>query len=257
MISISAATGVTAWNAPLPGAQSNSALENSFPGFQSVSVNWSGEVSGKTLMQDTCVQVQYTGVTLTQIISRVYEVPIHQIAGAGISAGNVLRERFDITATADHCIPLDQVRQMTQALVNERFKLVVQNESQSHKVYVLSAGAYSSQLQSALAGSPSFIEESGDLVVFRNQSIPMLCDFLRSIMDGPVLDHTGLKGSYDFSLKVQNRGGEYMPAPGSYFGDLSFESIRRSAQKLGLQFTIGSSQPPEIFVVDAEKPEPH
>jgi uncharacterized protein (TIGR03435 family) len=205
-------------------------------------------------MAETCVQVQYTGISLIEIISRIYQVPINQIAGASNSSRTTLLEKYDITANTDHCIPLDQLRQMTRALLNDRFNLVVRNKSSAQKVYILSFAGDESRLQNARPGSSSLIEENGDVIFFHNQSISMLCAFLRGIMSNPVLDQTELRGFYDFSLRVQYHGVEDAPGPGPYFGDLSFESIRRSVARLGIQLTIEKSQVPDIFVIDVEKP---
>jgi len=251
------AVAATVLNAPLIHAQSNSSSIRSLPAFHNVSITWSGDSPGDPMMFDTCVDVHYTGVTLAEVISRVYQVPANQVAGSNKSSRDILAKRYDIKATADRCAPLAQVRQMTKALLNDRFKLVVRNEARAQKVYIIGLGKNGPKLQNARLGSPKVIEENDDVIVFHNHSIAMACEFLRGIMSHPVLDETGLTGSYDFSLKVHYHGVEGLSGPGPYFGDLSFESIRKSAEGLGLQFKVGKSRAPNILVVKAETPEQH
>ncbi len=74
--------------------------------------------------------------SLTDLIRTAYEVKDYQISGPDL--GNVMTaERFNIQATIPAGATEKQVPQMLQALLADRFKLVVHRETKDHSVYAL------------------------------------------------------------------------------------------------------------------------
>jgi len=74
--------------------------------------------------------------SLTDLIRTAYEVKDYQISGPDL--GNVMTaERFNIQATIPEGATEKQVPQMLQALLADRFKLVVHRETKDHSVYAL------------------------------------------------------------------------------------------------------------------------
>jgi uncharacterized protein (TIGR03435 family) len=74
--------------------------------------------------------------SLTDLIRTAYEVKDYQISGPDL--GSVMTaERFNIRATLPEGATEKQVPQMLQALLADRFKLVVHRETKDHSVYAL------------------------------------------------------------------------------------------------------------------------
>lgn len=120
-------------------------------------------------------------------------------------------DRFDVVAKAAQTTPPDDLRRMLQALLAERFKLVVHAGQKNMPAYALVVGKSGPKLQPS---EPAILTEqrcdpaTGAAgvrhVVCRHLTMPVLADTLQELsprdFDVPVIDQTGLKGSYDFKL---------------------------------------------------------
>ncbi len=109
------------------------------------------------------------------------------------------------------------------------------------------------RVSSAEIGPPQPVTFSGPLVRFRfsNRSIADLIGILATNVDRPVLDKTGLTGSYDFTLEF-TRSNPDVVAPGSPDAGRSIFSAVQ--EQLGLKF-VAAKEPAQTLVIDhAEKP---
>jgi uncharacterized protein (TIGR03435 family) len=99
----------------------------------------------------------------------------------------------------------EQIRIMLQTLLSDRFKLVVHHDSKNESVYKLVVAKGGPKLQeSKTSGDPT-----GGLgltgFVLRNTDMPRFAGILSQYQDRPVLDATGLRGTYDITLSVQEQ----------------------------------------------------
>jgi uncharacterized protein (TIGR03435 family) len=78
-------------------------------------------------------RINYEGVTLKNLLARAYNVKDYQITGPDW----LTSERYDVTAKLPECADRDQVPQMLQALLNERFKMSIRHEEKELPVYDL------------------------------------------------------------------------------------------------------------------------
>jgi uncharacterized protein (TIGR03435 family) len=83
-------------------------------------------------------RVDIGNFTLTQLITKAYDVKTYQVQGLNWMIPTA--QRFDIIANLPAGATKEQVPQMLQALLAERFKLVVRRESKEQKVYALLVG---------------------------------------------------------------------------------------------------------------------
>lgn len=150
-----------------------------------------------------------TGVTLKMLIMFAYGVAGYQISGA---PGWVGTERWDIEAKTEGVqapVPLAQSQARLRRLLEDRFQLKTRRESKKLPIYALVATKGAPKLNhhpgDAAERKPvaSFGFGSGS---FTDSSVASLAGQLTLYLDRPVLDQTGLKGSYDFTLK-------WTPAP--------------------------------------------
>jgi bla regulator protein BlaR1 len=137
-----------------------------------------------------------TNVTLRNLIQFAYQTPPDGLAGLpGWTDG----EHFDVAAKAPADATDEQRRQMMQALLADRCKLAVHQDTKEMPVYALVVAKGGPKLQPSKADS----EFKGSRGVFVGTGVPMqmLAGQLRRLLGRPVNDETGLSGEYDFKLE--------------------------------------------------------
>jgi uncharacterized protein (TIGR03435 family) len=148
----------------------------------------------------------------------------------------------------------DQIRAMMQTLLVDRFKLMVHRETQEEQVYTLVVGKNGSKMQEAKEGQRSHMEYPGpgQLVCTACPLVTLTAAVLSSILGIPVLDNTGLKGFYNFSLEFADPrwGSKDLPSELASRPDI-FSAVQ---EQLGLKLEAKKG-PVEILLVDhIEKP---
>jgi uncharacterized protein (TIGR03435 family) len=177
-------------------------------------------------------------LTLKRYIMSAFAVGQHQIAG-GPDWLNT--DRFDITARAEQ--PVDDLMPMLQALLYERFNLVIHRETRLTQAYVLTVGKNGPKMENSPGGEASTTFAPGSIEA---TAVTMngFAERLGRVLDLPVVNHTELDGA--FNLKLQWARDESKPDSGP--------SLFTAIQQLGLRLTT-QKVPIEILVIDrAEKP---
>jgi uncharacterized protein (TIGR03435 family) len=102
-------------------------------------------MSGKVHVGMTvdAARVDIGNSSLADLIRIAYRVKPYQVSGPGWMSS----ERFDVIATIPEGASSDQVPEMLQALLAERFKLVAHRESKERAVYALVVGKNGSNLK--------------------------------------------------------------------------------------------------------------
>jgi uncharacterized protein (TIGR03435 family) len=150
----------------------------------------------------------------------------------------------------------ERVRQMLQTLLTERFQLKVHSETKTGPVYLLERSGKKFLLRpkkytedQSVMGAPGFsceIEHVGGHWFLLNVSVPQLAKFASDyVLHKPVIDQTGLEGSFDYrdpDVRINQDNGDF---------EGSFTVFIRD---IGLKLT-SSKGPVETFVIEhAEKP---
>lgn len=151
------------------------------------------------------------GVTARKIILEAFQLTQYQLSG-GI--GWLDADRFDLEAKAEGASE-NQLRQMLQTLLAERFKLAVHHETREMPVYALLVGKNGTKVHEWKEGDslPEF-GVGGHPNNFRDRgTMQRLADVLSSgpAVGRPVLDKTGLKGVYVFYVEW-DADQEFLPA---------------------------------------------
>lgn len=89
--------------------------------------------------------------SLTDLIRTAYEVKDYQISGPDWLGSMLTAQRFNVQAKIPEGATEKQVPQMLQALLADRFKLVVHRETRDHSVYALIVAKGGSKLKEAEA----------------------------------------------------------------------------------------------------------
>jgi uncharacterized protein (TIGR03435 family) len=113
-------------------------------------------------------------------------------------------DEYDIDAVAsDEGQMADHREEMLQKLLADRFKLTFHREQRELPVYALVVAKGGAKLKAADPGEQnnSGCQRLG-VCAFMNDPLPHFARWLQfAVLDRPVLDKTGLAGSYDFTLK--------------------------------------------------------
>ena len=174
-------------------------------------------------------------------------------------------DRFDVIAKSPANTPPATVKLMLQALLADRFALRLHREIRERSVDALVVGK-SPKLQTSEATDPDprgFVLHSGKLpgyvaVEGHAISLPGLVNYLSNHhRDRLIVDATGLKGVYDFSVeyeidteKVADRSVPVADAAASLMDDL--------VKAVGLKIESGRRLPVEMLVIDQiSSPEPN
>jgi uncharacterized protein (TIGR03435 family) len=173
------------------------------PAFDVASVkpNLTG-VNGGSLIRSGG-RITLENISLRECIGFAYGIPAgrdYELSGPGWLDA----EKFDMSAKFPPETSRDRIRVMLQTLLAERFGLKTHTENRKLPSYALVVGKRGPKLQAAnTPGDGAFIFGE-DHVTFRAFSISGLADRLSGPvfkLDRPVVDMTGIKGDYDFTLK--------------------------------------------------------
>lgn len=181
-------------------------------------------------------------VPLRYPLQWAWDLKDYQVSGPDwIKAEN----RYDIVANAAGLATEDQMRVMLQTLLIERFQMKLHQETKSVDIYALLPGNGAPKVKEATESEVTALGGAPSGLVFTKQPISRLTFLLSRRMDRPVIDMTGLKGIYDFTLDVSGLGFNGNPAT-----DASAPSIFTTIQEgLGLRLQPRKS-PLEILVVE-------
>jgi uncharacterized protein (TIGR03435 family) len=230
------------------------------------------------------VRVDMDPISLEWLIETAFKVQSYQVSGPDWLATTTVA----IVAKIPDGATREQLPEMFQTLLEERFKLVARREPREQSVYALVVGKDGPKLKESApdAGGafpderhPLFVTHTADGLVTYSMvnrrmvlesdriTLAELASLLRPYVDVPVLDATGLKGYYQVALEVPGgpnygrgarggrgmnagRGDENAAGPPAEASDPSGGvSIFASVQKLGL--ALGRRTAPiEHIVVD-------
>jgi uncharacterized protein (TIGR03435 family) len=105
----------------------------------------------------------------------------------------------------------DELRQMLQGLLTERFKFAVHRDTKPGATYRLVQSKGGSKLEPAKEpglprmspGDPGTARFGGHPLVFQNMEIVGLVNLLANYLGSPVKDDTGLVGQFNFTLECE------------------------------------------------------
>ena len=280
------------------------------PAFEVASIKRNKSGDGFISVSLSPQRPTFTNVPARQLIVRAYNVQPFQVVGG---PSWITSDRFDITAKAPDSATPQQMNDMLQSLLADRFKLKVHRESRQGDVYRLVKARPDGKLGEAIKpaavdcaamigrgrpGGPGPAPGSGPVAVgsapvpapggrggapapgpgapmagcqmmmtpgrvqMGGQPISTLANTLSNQLGRPVVDDTGLAGSYDLTLSyMPDAGGRGMPigplppgAPDLPPIDPNAPSLPTALQEqLGLKLESGKG-PIDVIVIDSIEP---
>jgi uncharacterized protein (TIGR03435 family) len=231
------------------------------PTFDVASIRVNTNMKDRRGMSATSTGIQYLGVTLRACIATAYDVKEFQVTGPSWLQSDL----YDINAKTDDPVTTEQIHLMLQSLLADRFKVTFHREQKELPVLALVVGKHGTKLQPASAdaaatggpgGGVRFDFKAGTMM-FEKTSLQSFAEYLSKFpaVGRPVVDHTELKGLYDFSLQLVDDPSKSTPADMKRaLGDWSAGSaILSQVETIGLKLEP-SKAAVEVLVVDhAEK----
>ena len=218
------------------------------PAVEAATVKPSRSTGGINNRRDPVIAT-WTNIPLSVLIGQAYRILRDQLI-AGPSWLD--SDRWDVVIKTDLPSTRGQQWKMLQPLLAERFRLKVHWETRQVPQYELVPGNH----------GPKVPEDSGEAAVrigpgaidARAVGTAEFVSALRGELGRPVIDHTGLKGKYDFKLQWTpdethpNNPEEPVPT------DLAGPTIFAAIQELGFKLRAIRG-PLEVLVIDhVEKP---
>jgi uncharacterized protein (TIGR03435 family) len=232
-----------------------------------------------------------TNMPVKLLIELAYDMKDFQVSGG---PGWIESERFDIDATIDDStveqwtkLPyLDQQARkygMVRTLLAERFKLQIERVSKELPVYALLVAKDGPKLKQLPATDPAngvqappaapgrgplaagtwrlSIYNGQITIEAKSEPISQLVDVLTRLNRRPVLDQTGLKGAYDFTLTyAEDAGPNATVSAPSALEPVSVDSgplFTAIQQQLGLKLESSKAQVETIVIDHIEQPSPN
>jgi uncharacterized protein (TIGR03435 family) len=150
---------------------------------------------GKPIVAIDAGRVSLNAVTLKALIVRAYGVKDFQVTGPDWISNSSYR----VEATMPPGTPDTVVSQMLQGLLAERFQLKLQRGTKEMPVYALIPGKNGPKLKPAEVSERNGASKGGLKATGLNAQ--QLCNLLGKLLDRPVVDQTGLSGTYDIALE--------------------------------------------------------
>jgi uncharacterized protein (TIGR03435 family) len=253
------------------------------PAFEVASIKSAGPQGMEMIairMNTDAGMLRYTNVSLKDCIRVAYRVKDFQIEGPDWIGDT----RFNITAKLPEGASTDQVPDMLQKLLAERFKLTLHRDTKDHAIYALVADKGGAKLKPAevpvgdagaqqpgrggrggRGGMMIMMQDDGTHVKASSATLASLGEMLSRFTDRPIVDMTGIQGQYDFDLAFTPemiRGMPAMPMRGgpsgegradgaSDHGGTVFDAVQRYGLKLESR-----KAPMEMLLVDSAEKTP-
>ncbi len=221
------------------------------PAFEAASVKPSQEPNGNSSGVTTKPgRMEARNVTLRRCIRGAYNLPEAQVIGGPTWIDDL---RYNIDAKAAGPAGDEQLMQMLQTLLAERFHLKVHRETRQLNGYALVA-AKTGFRGKALAESGECSDSAntgGALSTITSRSCPMtnFAGKLAECLHLPVTDATGIKGEFDITLRwspdeIRAKASDAAAGPSLDDALLRTLGLRLEARKV----------PTQVVVIDAAVP---
>lgn len=168
-------------------------------------------------------QAHFGSLNLKEYIAMAYRVKASRVSGPDWLAA----QRFDISAKLPDGSTTDQIPEMLQSLLAERFQLKIHREARDLPAYALVLSKSPPKLKqtpdseppdtkgtvnitasgsaagvSINLGNGSYYTFANNQFEFKKVSMDVLAEALERYLDRPVVNMTALTGNYDFTLSL-------------------------------------------------------
>jgi uncharacterized protein (TIGR03435 family) len=151
-------------------------------------------------------RVTVSAMTLSNLIQYSRDLKMYQVTGGPAWAET---DRWDIVAKAsgDGVLTKAQAAKMLQSLLEERFQLKLRPVAKTVALYELRQSSAPHKLKESSPDAESYLVLTGGAltrITVSKGGLVQLADHLSHPLDRPVIDKTGLHGTYDYVLEWAN-----------------------------------------------------
>jgi uncharacterized protein (TIGR03435 family) len=200
--------------------------------------------TGRPVFNVDGARVQIGGYSQLGLLMRAFRVEQRQLDASRISLGS---EYFEIQATLPAGAMPEQVPEMLQAMLAERFKLAYHRETRDYQVNVLTVGKNGMKLPRLPDGTrPASTSDrlpDGSTRMTQTGNVASLFPVMNSFGGLQMVDETGLDGIYTW-VRVQ-----LPPTPGMSYQDVVQDAFQAMIEAAGLKLET-RKVPKETIVVD-------
>jgi uncharacterized protein (TIGR03435 family) len=223
------------------------------PAFEVASVKMNatgsgeGPGRGREIITPSPAGVTMKNVHLKSVVQWAYHLQAIQVSGPSWLDDN----RYDIVAKTAGETPGERQRVMMQTLLAQRFKLTFHRETKEMPAYVFTVAKGGHKLKPSDSEGEMEVKPSGSgkmAAAFTHVTLAQLSEMAQSPLQGVVVDQTGLKGSYDFTLDMSPfmGGGDFRPTG---IEDVITMIIQAANEQLGIKIEQ-KKVPSELLIVD-------
>jgi uncharacterized protein (TIGR03435 family) len=195
-----------------------------------------------------------TGATARLTVMLAWDLQDSQIAGGPAWFAT---DRFVIEAKSDDGLPHSppETREMLQNMLAERFALRTHHEMREGTAYVLTVAKNGSKLKQSQTQSTN-VRVGTRSIQLEGAPLSRLAQLLSGVLERPVIDRTGLEGTYDASLLwsdtqlINNAAGVTVPKNADPDQVSIFSAIH---DQLGLNL-VSRRAPIDTLVIDRIDP---
>jgi uncharacterized protein (TIGR03435 family) len=230
-------------------------------------------------------QIHISWSSLTDLVNMAYRVRRYQISGPDWLGS----DHFDIVAKVPEGFDKKNIPEMLQSMLQDRFKMKSHWEKKEVAVYTLGLSKPVPNLKESAPpeaeqhfptgningmrsvidfGSGSTFAFADNMLDAKKLNMDQFTEWFSNFMDKPVLNNTGLKGYYDFQLKLSlsdfqtmwtwavMAGGVIVPPQAQPRADgLSLELLPNSLKEVGFKLERGKGQI-DVLVIDSIQKNP-
>ncbi len=191
-------------------------------------------------------------VTLKVLVARAFEVSTEEVFGGPDWAD---QDSYDIQAKMPVDLSDSQKKEqrplMLQALLADRFHLVMHRETRQVSGYTLTVGKSGPKLETANAEAGTNMDSSRSQLKAQNADMDGLTKFLADRLEAPVANKTGLTGGFNFKLRWSP---DALAAKADAAADAPPILPTAVQEQLGLKLDSGKISVAVIVIDSAAKP---
>jgi uncharacterized protein (TIGR03435 family) len=249
-----------AWAIPKPPAPISPMPADADPAFDLATIKLTRPDATARGTRVQGANVSLLGRTLMELVTLANDVDVHQIIG--LPAWSTA-ERYDIAGKAapEGQPSTEQLKVMLRKLLADRFQLVFHKEQRELPVYTLSVAKGGAKISKNTGKNETtgVIFRGPGSVLLNDVSMDDFCKMLQNAaLDRPVVNQTGLSGTFDFSLVWTPDQGPPAPNPNALASidkaDVPPDLFTATQQQLGLKIDATRLRTEVLVVEKAEKP---
>jgi uncharacterized protein (TIGR03435 family) len=265
-LNLARATPETTWTIPEPPPPPKRMAANANPGVEVATIKPSDPSRPGKLFTVRGQNIITINTTLNDLITMAYNIHAKQLKGGPKWLES---DKYDLTVKPD--APgqpnVAQIKIVIQKLLADRFQLQFHREKQELSVYAitpLNSGAKVNKSEGDPNGLPGLFfgrAPHGMSFNVRNATMAEVASTLQgSVLDRPVVDQTGLREKYDFTVNFTPDPGQIaafggpQPSAAATDPDALPDLFTAFQQQLGLKLNA-TKAPADVLVIDrVEKP---